>query len=87
MGVKKFIKSVKKFLNLESFEAEGKKKSVKGLLQQLNKRKQTLKKQLELELEKKVKKELKEDLEIVSLEIKKGKAILYKLYAKKRKEK
>jgi hypothetical protein len=84
MGVKKFIKSIKKFLNVAEFETEKKKKSVKGLLKLLNKRKRTLKKQLELDLEKKEKKELKEDLEIVSLEIKKGKAILYKLYAKKK---
>ncbi|MDD2905545.1 MAG: hypothetical protein WBK95_08265 [Sulfurimonas sp.] len=84
MGVKKFIKSMKKFLKLGDSVAEGKKRSVKELLKQLVKRKRSLKKQLELELEKKQKRELKEELEIVSVEIKKGKAILYKLYAKKK---
>jgi cell shape-determining protein MreC len=87
VGVKKFIKSVKKFLNLSEFETENKKESLKGLLKQLNNHKRTLKKQLELELEKKEKNQLKSDLEIVMAEIKKGKAILYKLYAKKTKGK
>jgi hypothetical protein len=84
MGVKKFIKSVKKFLNLGDLEVEGKKKSVKELLKQLNKRKRGIKKQLDSNIEKKEKKELKEEFEILTVEIKKGKAILYKLYAKKK---
>lgn len=84
MGVKKFIKGVKKFLNLGDLEVEGKKKSVKELLKQLNKRKRGIKKQLDSNIEKKEKKELKEEFEILTVEIKKGKAILYKLYAKKK---
>lgn len=84
MGVKKFIKSVKKFLNLGDLEVEGKKKSVKELLKQLNKRKRGIKKQFDSNIDKKEKKELNEELEILTVEIKKGKAILYKLYAKKK---
>lgn len=84
MGVKKFIKGVKKFLNLGDLEVEGKKKSVKELLKQLNKRKRGIKKQFDSNIDKKEKKELNEELEILTIEIKKGKAILYKLYAKKK---
>lgn len=84
MGVKKFIKSVKKFLNLGNLEVEGKRRSVKELLKQLNKRKRGIKKQFDANRDKKEKKELNEELEILSVEIKKGKAILYKLYAKKK---
>ncbi|MDD2790217.1 MAG: hypothetical protein PHU40_06055 [Sulfurimonas sp.] len=84
MGVKKFIKTVTKFLKLGEFKDEGKKKSVKELLKKLNKRKRVIKKRLESDLEKKEKKELREEFEIVSVEIKNGKAILFKLYEKKK---
>lgn len=84
MGVKKFIKSIKKFLNLGELEVEGKKKSLKLLLKQLNNRKRTVKKQFDSNEDKKEKKELNEELDILTVEIKKGKAILYKLYAKKK---
>ena len=86
MSVKKFVKNVKTFLGLGDYKIEGKKKAVKDLLKKLNRRKTDVKKQLEGSLDKKRKKELKEELDIISLEIKKGKEILYKLYAKKLKK-
>lgn len=86
MSFKKFIKSVVTSLELGDYKVEGKKKAIKDLLKKLNKRKQNLKKSLEKASEKKEQKELKEELEILSLEIKKGKEILYKLYAKNKKK-
>jgi len=81
MGEKKFIEKVKKILKLKDYAVEGKKKALKDLLKKLNKRKRSIKKSLENTLEKK---ELKEELEIVCLQIKKGKKILHGLYTKKR---
>ena len=86
MSVKKFIKSVITSLGLGDYKVEGKKKGIKDLLKKLNKRKQNLKKSLEKGSDKKQQKEMKEDLEILTLEIKKGKEILYKLYSKKNKK-
>ncbi len=83
MGFKKFIKSVKSTLGLKDFNQEGKKKSLKELLKKLNSRKKSITASLEATQDKKEKKELKEELDIVTLQIKKGKKILYKLYAKK----
>ena len=84
MSLKKFIKSVQNSLGLGDYKVEGKKKAVKDLLKKLNKRKSEIKKQLKESSSKKEKKELKEELEIVSVEIKKGKEILFKLYSKKK---
>ena len=83
MGFKKFIKTVQATLGLEEFNEEGKKKSIKRLLKKLNVRKKSLGEQLKNPQSKKEEKELQEELEIVTLQIKKGKKILYKLYAKK----
>jgi sortase (surface protein transpeptidase) len=83
MGFKKFIKKVKHTLGLNDYAVEGKKKSLKDLLKKLNKRKRSINKALKNPLDKKEKKELKEELEIVSLQIKKGKKILHELYAEK----
>lgn len=83
MGLKKFIKSVKSTLGLKDFNQEGKKKSLKELLKKLNSRKKSIRAALESTQDKKEKKELEEELDIVTLQIKKGKKILYKLYAKK----
>lgn len=80
MGFKKFIKQVKLTLGLDDYEVEGKKKSLKVLLKKLNERKRNIEKSLKNSLETK---ELKEELEIVSLQIKKGKKILNELYQKK----
>jgi len=86
MSFKKFIKSVITSLELGDYKVEGKKKAIKDLLKKLNKRKRNLKKSLEKSSDKKQQKELKEELEILSFEIKKGKEILYKLYAKNKKK-
>ena len=83
MGIKKFIKKVKHTLGLNDYAVEGKKKSLKDLLKKLNERKRIINKELKKPLDKKEKKELKEELEIVSLQIKKGKKILHELYAEK----
>lgn len=81
MGIKKFIKKVKHTLGLNDYAIEGKKKSLKDLLKRLRERKSNINKSLEASLEKKERKELKEELEIVSLQIKKGKKILHELYS------
>ena len=83
MGIKKFIKSVKSTLGLKDFNQEGKKKALKALLKKLNSRKKSLVASLETPMSKKEENELKEELEIITLQIKKGKKILYKLYSKK----
>jgi len=83
MGLKKFIKSVQSTLGLEEFNEEGKKKALKILLKKLNNRKKSLNTALKTVKNKKEENELQEELDIVKLQIKKGKKILYKLYAKK----
>lgn len=82
MKIKKFIKSVANFLGLGDYKIEGKKKALKDLIKKLNKRKREMKKMVKESSLKKEKKELEEELDIVSLELKKAKAILYKLYSK-----
>jgi len=82
MKIKKFIKSIAHFLGLGDYKIEGKKKALKDLIKKLNKRKRDLKKKIkEIEL-KSDGKELEEEFKIVALELKKAKAILYKLYSK-----
>jgi len=76
MGIKKFIEKVKESLGLDEFEKVGKKKSIKRLLEKLRSRREILNKVPKKKLSKKEKKELKEELEIVSLQIKKGEEIL-----------
>ena len=83
MGLKKFIKSVQSTLGLEEFSEEGKKKALKVLLKKLNNRKKSINAALKSTKSKKEENELKEELEIVKLQIKKGKKILYRLYSKK----
>jgi len=83
MGLKKFIKSVQSTLGLEEFSEEGKKKALKVLLKKLNNRKKSINAALKSAKSKKEENELKEELEIVKLQIKKGKKILYRLYSKK----
>lgn len=82
MGIKKFIKKVKYTLKLSDYKIEGKKRSVKDLLKKLKERKKSITKSLETSLEKE-NKSLQEELEIVSLQLKKGKKILHELYSKK----
>ncbi len=83
MGIKKFIKSVQSTLGLEDYKKESKKKSLKDLLKKLNKRKKSITASLKATEDKKEKKGLEEELDIVTLQIKKGKKILYRLYSKK----
>ena len=83
MGIKKFIKSVQSTLGLEDYKKESKKKSLKDLLKKLNKRKKSIMASLKATEDKKEIKGLEEELDIVTLQIKKGKKILYRLYSKK----
>ncbi len=83
MGLKKFMKSVQSTLGLKDFKEESKKKSLKVLLKKLNSRKKSITALLKTPRDKKEENELKEELEIITLQIKKGKKILYKLYSKK----
>jgi len=85
MSIQNFIESVKKSLNLENFEQTGKKKAIKRLLKKLEDRKEILSKVPKKKLDKKEKKELKEELAIISMQIKKGKALLNKLNSPKNK--
>ena len=79
MGIKKFIKSVKKSLNLDKFEKDGKKKSIKRLLEKLKSRKEILTKSIKGKQGKKEEEELREELAIITLQIKKGEKILDEL--------
>lgn len=79
MGIKKFIDSVQDFLGLDDFGEQGKKKSIKSLLKKLEKREKDIKKKLDKNTNKDEKSQLKEELEIVSVQIKKGKKYLEKL--------
>ena len=83
MATKKFIKSVKSFLELKDFKKEGKKKSLEKLLKKLNTRKISVTNLLETSLGKKEKKELKENIKIISFHIRKGKKLLNDLSSKK----
>ncbi len=79
MGVKKFIETVKEFLELNGFKKAGKKQSIKKLLKKLNLKKEKIEKELSKKVDKKEKKELNEDLDIICAQIKKGNKILDKL--------
>jgi len=79
MGIKKFIANVKEILELDEFENEGKKKSIKRLLKKLKNRRTELEKSIKKKTEKKVSKELKEELNIITMQIKKGEKILEEL--------
>lgn len=83
MNIAKFIGSVKESLGLDEFKKEGKKRSVKNLLKKLNARKEKIGKSLRRKLDKKEKKELEEELDIISLQIKKGEKILDQLLKNK----
>ena len=87
MGIKKFIKKVKRTLRLNNVVIENKKKSLKRLLKKLNERKKIIKKSLKKSLDSKKDKELNEELDIICLQLKKGKKILHKLYTEKNKHK
>lgn len=82
MGLDKFIKLVKKSLNL-NYEIEKKKKSLKLLLKKLRERKREIKEVLKTDLPKQTKKDLEEEKDIISMQIRKGKQILHRLYKDK----
>lgn len=83
MGIKNFIKSVKSSLGLKDFKKEGKKKSLKALLKKLKIRKISIEKSLKSSLKTKEKKGFQEELEIISLQIKKGNNLLDNLDSEK----
>ena len=87
MGIKKFIKKVQLSLGVNNYVIENKKKSLKDLLKKLNERKKIIKKSLKKPLESKEEKELNEELDIICLQLKKGKKMLHKLYTEKNKHK
>jgi len=76
MGIKRFIKTTRELLGLHDEQKESKKKALKSLLKKLIQRKRELKDILK----ERSSKELQEELDIVSLQIKKGKKILHELY-------
>lgn len=79
MGIKKFIYKVTTTLGLRGFEVNGKKKAIKSLLKKLKDRRLTLYKSIKNELSD----DKKEELEIITLQIDKGKKLLNKLNSKK----
>ncbi len=87
MGIKKFIKRVQRTLGVNNHVIENKKKSLKDLLKKLNERKKIIKKSLKKPLDSKEEKELNEELDIICLQLKKGKKMLHKLYTEKNKPK
>ncbi len=73
MGVKKFIRGVLESLGMDDFELNGKKKSLKILLNKLKKRRVRILKELEFESNQEKRKKIKEELELVSFHVEKGK--------------
>lgn len=76
MGIQNFVKSIKSSLVLKDSKNEDKKKSLKILIEKLQHRQKSMMKSLESSQENK---ELKEELQIVSLQIKKGNRLLTNL--------
>jgi hypothetical protein len=79
MGFKNFIAKTVAFLSIDNFVMSGKKKSIKNLLSKLKKRRLSIYKLLHEEVDEKRYIELQEELDIISLQIKKGKKLLNKL--------
>ena len=79
MGIKNFITDVVQFLGLHHFVVSGKKKSIKNLLKKLKKRRLLIYRSFQNETDEKKINELQEELDIVSLQIQKGKKLLNKL--------
>jgi len=88
MKAKKFIGSVREFLGLEDNEDKGKKKSLKILLEKLEKKRVRVANKLSNidKSESEERDELKLDLRVIDAKIKKGRAILEKLQSKKAKD-
>lgn len=73
MNVKKFIKKVFNSLDLKPFEYNGKKKSLKILLNKLKKRRVKILKLLKTEKKQKILDELQEECDLINMHIKNGK--------------
>jgi len=88
MKAKKFIGSVREFLGLEDNEDKGKKKSLKILLEKLEKKRVRVANKLSNidKSESDERDELKLDLSVIDAKIKKGRVILEKLQSKKAKD-
>ncbi|QSZ42917.1 hypothetical protein GJV85_12630 [Sulfurimonas aquatica] len=78
MSEQKFIDRVVETLGLKNFIQSGKRKSVKNLLKKLKKRRLKILKSLKDESNKENHKECQEELDIITLQIQKGKKILNK---------
>lgn len=79
MGIKNFVKNVVQLLGLHHFVVSGKKKSVKNLLKKLKKRRLLIYRSFQEEKDPNKINELQEELDIVTLQIRKGKKLLNKL--------
>jgi fibrillarin-like rRNA methylase len=79
MSPKNFINKVKEYLNLADFEKSSKKKSVKSLLKKLRTKRKEIKQILQDATNPQEIEALTEELEIVCMQIKKGKKILNEL--------
>lgn len=82
MGIKKFLKELVTSLKIENFTIANKKKSLKDLLKKLKKRRLKIYKLIKIEENETTQKEFQEEIEIISLQIQKGRKIL-KLIDKK----
>ena len=82
MSIKKFISSVVDSLGLKHFAVSGKKKSIKNLLHKLKKRRLIIYKDIKEESDKNSCNELYEELDIISMQIQKGKKLLNQLNGK-----
>ena len=76
MGIKHFMRNAQSTLGLKDLKKENKKKSLNALLQSLKSRKKTMINALEASLKKK---EFQEEINILSLQIRKGEKLLYDL--------
>ena len=87
MSVENFVKTVVSHLNIDDFTSSSKKKSIKTLLKKLKNKRLKILKQMKKEKEKERLAQLKEDLEIMSVQIKKGKKLINTLKKKKKENK
>ena len=81
MDIKKSLKSITKFLNIDEIKKNNKKKLIKKVLLKLEKRKEKLLQNIKKTSTKKIK-DLNEELAIIESHIKKGNKILDKISKK-----
>lgn len=80
MGIVKFISKVTQLLELKNFEEKkSDKKSIKSLLKKLEQREAKLQKKLKKDMSKKDREDITEELEIIEVQMHKGKKILKEL--------